>query len=333
MSAIWSHGVHSGLVSIKTHSLFLSASGPDRDHNDLAIVVIPGLTSTIAEWPAVRRLVEPFARIYLYDRAGYGKSERSPNLPSSQIIAAELDQLLRAANIEPPYVLVCHSWGGILGRELYERRADDIVGIVLVDAADENSNAVLPFGDPDVDEIRRDVDYLEISGTAANHKLTPVEWEAFIAVKSAPGYADQAAKELAQLIPSEESLALKQELGRKAPLMGSKPLSVIASREARDFRNIYDAGVSRGNGTQKQREKVAKILEGIEEKAEEVQKEQLSLSSCARFLQAECGHSIHLLEPGVIAEEINWVLEKIKESQMRNDTNGVAHCNNSFIVS
>jgi hypothetical protein len=58
----WDIGDKSSMVSIGTHKLYLSASGPDRKFGEPIIVLMQGLGSTIDEWVAVRRLVLPFAR-------------------------------------------------------------------------------------------------------------------------------------------------------------------------------------------------------------------------------------------------------------------------------
>jgi len=55
--------------------------------------------------------IAKIARVCIYDRAGYGWSERSPHQRSSEQIVKELDTLLNNAGIEPPYILVGDSFG------------------------------------------------------------------------------------------------------------------------------------------------------------------------------------------------------------------------------
>lgn len=310
----WSTGIKFGMVSIGSHSLFLSASGPDRQGTGPAVIIIPGVTSTIAEWPAVRRLLEPFARVYLYDRSGYGQSQESPQAPSAENVVAELGRLLAAAHVTPPYVLVGHSWGGILAREFLHRQPDDVAGMVLVDAVDENTNGVIPFHDPDLETIWGEVDYLGISGIRANHRLTEPEWQAFLAEEKRPSYKKQAEKEAAEVVRSEQQLAQRGQLERATPVLGSKPLSVIASREGADYERMAAAGIAEGKGSRAQREKLAKILDRIGEKLETVQREQLGLSLHSNFVQAACGHNIQFLQPELIAEQVRWVLDEAKHA-------------------
>ena len=70
--------------------------------------------------PAVRKLVLPFARWLNYDRSGMGGGGRregnegpdqTPPIISAASVAVELDILLKNADIEPPFIVVAHSWG------------------------------------------------------------------------------------------------------------------------------------------------------------------------------------------------------------------------------
>jgi hypothetical protein len=61
-------------------------------------------------WVGVERAITKFARVYNYDRAGSGKSKRSPRPRSVKVMAEELRALLLAASVNPPYILVAHSY-------------------------------------------------------------------------------------------------------------------------------------------------------------------------------------------------------------------------------
>src|SRR5437764_55012 len=90
----WDTAAKSGLVSIDTHSLFLSASGPPRIRGQPVVIILPGAGDTAASYPALERLVAPFARILLYDRSGLGRSEDGPNRPTATTAAKELNSAL-----------------------------------------------------------------------------------------------------------------------------------------------------------------------------------------------------------------------------------------------
>lgn len=79
---------------------------------------------------------------------------------------------------------------------------------------------------------------------------------------------------------------------------------------------MHDAGVAAGNGTEEQRAIVSKMLEGMEEKEDMLQREQLKLPSLSRLVQLEKPvHLVLLEEPEVIAAEVEWVLEASMKSK------------------
>lgn len=85
------------------------------------------------------------ARVCIYDRAGYGWSDHSPDPRSSHQIAKELDILLIQAGIEPPYILVGNSFGSYNVRLYAHFFPQKVVGIVLTDALHEIGMLKMPI--------------------------------------------------------------------------------------------------------------------------------------------------------------------------------------------
>ncbi|MDF5715402.1 MAG: alpha/beta hydrolase [Rhizonema sp. NSF051] len=77
------------------------------------------------------------ARVCIYDRAGYGWSDRSPHPRTSHQIVKELDTLLTQAGIEPPYILIGNSFGSYNVRMYAHFFPQKVAGIVLTDALHE----------------------------------------------------------------------------------------------------------------------------------------------------------------------------------------------------
>ncbi|PVY95882.1 alpha/beta fold hydrolase [Actinomycetospora cinnamomea] len=127
------------------------------------VVLIAGYGNRGSAWSALSPGVPPPAvlpgasgstRVCAYDRPGtVGESvddpaERSRSDPVPQPRAAEetvadLRALLQAAGVPGPYVLAAHSLGGLYARLYAAAHPDDVVGMVLVDAAHERYNAEL----------------------------------------------------------------------------------------------------------------------------------------------------------------------------------------------
>lgn len=73
-------------------------------------------------------------RVCVYDRRNVGSSETvdAPQLPADAI--DDMHQLLAAADVEPPYVLLGASFGGLLSYLYANTYPDDVVGMVLLDS-------------------------------------------------------------------------------------------------------------------------------------------------------------------------------------------------------
>ena len=73
------------------------------------------------------------ARVCAYDRAGQGKSDPAKTPRTTDDLVNDLSRLLDEAGIEPPLVLVGHSFGGLVARHYAARHPGDVTGVVLID--------------------------------------------------------------------------------------------------------------------------------------------------------------------------------------------------------
>jgi pimeloyl-ACP methyl ester carboxylesterase len=111
------------------------------------VVLVSGLRASAEDWsisdksaPAVFPEVAKFTRVCAYDRPGTpvddkpSRSDPVPQPTTAGDAVADLHALLSAAGEVGPYVLVAHSYGGLIGRLYASTYPDDITGLVLVDA-------------------------------------------------------------------------------------------------------------------------------------------------------------------------------------------------------
>jgi pimeloyl-ACP methyl ester carboxylesterase len=104
-----------------------------------AVVVVPALGTSVLEWMHIQRELAPGTRVCVYDRAGIGWSDPPPRgRRTLDSLAAELQQLLTAAEISPPYVLAAHSFGGVVARRFAASNRSAVAGMVLIDSSHED---------------------------------------------------------------------------------------------------------------------------------------------------------------------------------------------------
>ena len=121
----------SGFVSVGGHRMYYECSGQGGP----TVVLDAGSPDTSATWRWVQPQIAQGTRVCAYDRAGLGRSSaaaRGRRTPQTQV--HELRVLLDAARIPGPYIVVGHSWGGLLARLFAYVYPHQTVGAVLVDA-------------------------------------------------------------------------------------------------------------------------------------------------------------------------------------------------------
>lgn len=99
------------------------------------VVFEAALGASSLSWTFVQPAVAAFARAWAYDRAGFGRSEGGVMPRTAGRIADELRTLLERAAEHPPFLLVGHSFGGLVVRIFASRYPELTAGVVLVDPA------------------------------------------------------------------------------------------------------------------------------------------------------------------------------------------------------
>ncbi|MEQ1547005.1 alpha/beta hydrolase [Methyloglobulus sp.] len=101
------------------------------------IILEAGLGESSLSWYPVQAKLSQTTQVCAYDRAGLGWSDPADEPMSPEQVATNLHTLLRNAPITPPFVLVCHSRGGIFCRHYYHQFTQEVKGLVLVDSTHE----------------------------------------------------------------------------------------------------------------------------------------------------------------------------------------------------
>ncbi|KAH8690163.1 Alpha/Beta hydrolase protein [Talaromyces proteolyticus] len=315
-----------GLVSIGTHSLYLRAAGPVRSTGTPAVICIAGLGDNSVSWTAVLRHVSVFARCYIYDRTGLGKSE-VPSIftvesKSYVNIAKELRLLLRTADIKPPYLIAMHSMAGIPGREFINLYPEDVAGMVFVDTLTEENYKTRPERLPAIMRTMGEGVDMSFLWTERKPAMTEEEWRD---VLNSEGLGNEqppaeiidrqrsATKFEAQnLIPSSEILASKKQFD--ATTLGDRPVSVIKGDSPGEFQKSFERAVAADKGTEEERQLVRDYLDTAGATQLLLQFKQLRLSRNSRMVEArESWHNVQWYQPDLIAREVKWCLDEFEK--------------------
>ncbi|HSL23113.1 MAG TPA: alpha/beta hydrolase [Vicinamibacterales bacterium] len=119
------------LIDVGGHRLHLQCAGSGGP----AVIFDAALGGSSLSWVFVQAGVARFTTACAYDRAGFGWSDRGPLPRTAGRIVLELRQLLSGARVEPPYILVGHSFGGLTARLYTRRYPAEVAGLVLLDPA------------------------------------------------------------------------------------------------------------------------------------------------------------------------------------------------------
>jgi pimeloyl-ACP methyl ester carboxylesterase len=98
-----------------------------------SVILESGIASSCLSWKPVQDRVAAFARVCSYDRAGLGWSDSAKAPRSLDRLVTELRALLQSASIPAPYILVGHSFGGLIVRHFAALYPNEVQAIILVD--------------------------------------------------------------------------------------------------------------------------------------------------------------------------------------------------------
>lgn len=103
-------------------------------HGTPPVIFENGLGGRMEWWSKVLPEISRDTTTFAYNRPGYGNSDPVATPRDGLHIVDELRRLLRDKSMQPPYVLVGHSLGGLY-MQLYARRyPEDVSALILVDS-------------------------------------------------------------------------------------------------------------------------------------------------------------------------------------------------------
>jgi pimeloyl-ACP methyl ester carboxylesterase len=117
------------LGSVGRHRLHYRCDGRGTP----AVVLEAGIAASSLTWSRVQPAIAAMTRVCSYDRAGLAWSDPASSARSMTSLVDELRVLLEQAGVPPPYVLVGHSFGGLIIRAFARAHPAEVAGLVFVD--------------------------------------------------------------------------------------------------------------------------------------------------------------------------------------------------------
>lgn len=132
------------MINVAGHQVNMVRMGAGQ----YTVIFESGFGSDLTVWRNVAPAVARSAQVVAYSRAGHGKSQARPGERTVSANTSDLEQMIAAAQLHPPFILVGHSYGGFLIRDFAARNPTQVAGMVFVDASDERIEAELRKIDP-----------------------------------------------------------------------------------------------------------------------------------------------------------------------------------------
>ena len=261
-------------------------------------------------WDLVQPEISKIATTVSYDRAGYAWSEQGPVPRTARQIAYELHTALQNAGITGPYIMVGQSYGGFLVRAFARFYKSEVVGLVLVDALNENEKIMMgkealrvrdmaqgrkeppiqPYAKVKIDTVMPNEGNPLASNTAIEAPLDRLSQEdqkmqlwaqtQFSYYKAVSGEMDWSPEDVADMYKNK---------GKSDYLLGNIPLVVISKGKG-SYSDLHDSAE-------------------LEKQRQYLQNDLAHLSTNSKhIIDKNSGHNIHLEDPETVIEAIKLVI-------------------------
>ena len=151
------------MVSVGNHSLHMVTMG----NGENTVIIEAGYMGVLEDWRAFATSIATFSKVVIYSRAGYGKSNPSPTPNTLNDTVADLRMLIKMSKLQGPFIMVGHSYGGLIIRKFAELHPAHVKALVFVEPASESYFKTLRAIDP----VRTEASRIRMFGHLSGNKL------------------------------------------------------------------------------------------------------------------------------------------------------------------
>lgn len=129
-------GAAQDIRTVDVNGVAFQARVGGLDRPGPTLVLEAAFAEGLSTWDSIFEKLTAVAPTVAYSRAGLGGSAGDGVTPTPAHVASNLHKLLEVAGIKPPYVMVGHSWGGLLARMFFAKYPSEVRGMVYIDPTD-----------------------------------------------------------------------------------------------------------------------------------------------------------------------------------------------------
>lgn len=277
-------------VKVDSTQIYVNTIGiEDRKAGQPVVVFESGYGTPMDNWDRVLPGVSKLAPLITYDRPGIGKSEADNEMPTIKNVSDKLISLLSQLHINPPYILVGHSLGGVYVRGFANYYPDVLAGLVIIDPADFTENN---------QNIRDYYEVLNLDNLRVDSIITSFIDKRADRNKNAPRSIREEGEVLAELRETE----FKEIHAQKLPNIPTHIITGGRFDMPKEMRsNMYD---EEALFRSKMRHRVARWTDVIQ-----------SVDKGMIFYSSDAGHFVHYDDPELVIASISIVLNDYQRMQ------------------
>lgn len=128
-------------ITVDSTKIWVNTIGiENREAGQPIVIFESGHGTPMGNWDKVLAGTSDLAPVITYDRPGIGESESIDEIPSIENVSDRLIKILKHLEMDPPYILVGHSLGGLYVRGFAVYYPELLAGLIIIDPADFTEN-------------------------------------------------------------------------------------------------------------------------------------------------------------------------------------------------